>query len=186
VNAVRLLGAARVAAQAGIDRGTVQRAIRSVTPTIPHRSTRTRITQAAARLAVSELIDRGLDGDALVELLTDRLASPPSAPASSAANLAAGIRAVGYWSFDPRLEVVVAASDRAPRDSAARSAWTARLGRRPVPLVLMIVTEDATEPAVVVGPGGDPPPITVFRLIKRFMGIHPLNRDSTRKTASVS
>jgi hypothetical protein len=101
----------------------------------------------------------GRTGDALVELLTDRLASPSSTPASSAANLAAGIRAIGYWSFDPRLEVVVATSDRAPRDGAARSAWAARLGRRPVPLVLMIVTEDATEPAVVVGPGGDPPPV---------------------------
>jgi hypothetical protein len=61
VNAVRLLGAARVAAQAGIDRGTVQRTIRPAAPTTPHPSTRQKITEAAARLAATQLTDRGLD-----------------------------------------------------------------------------------------------------------------------------
>lgn len=80
-----------------------------------------------------------------------REASLPAEPA-----LAGGVRATAYWSFAPSLEVVVAEANRLPSDSQALAAWRARLGRRPIPLVLLI---DANRSSLVVGPSGNPPPV---------------------------
>lgn len=53
--------------------------------------------------------------------------------------------------------VVLAEASPSPSDSQAIAAWRRRLGRRPVPLVLLIAVDD--DRAIVVGPGGDPPPV---------------------------
>ncbi|MEX2645328.1 MAG: hypothetical protein WD249_03605 [Gaiellaceae bacterium] len=66
------------------------------------------------------------------------------------------MRATAYWSFAPSLEIVVGEADRLPSDSQALVAWRARLGRRPIPLVLLI---DADGTSLVVGPSGNPPPV---------------------------
>jgi hypothetical protein len=90
----------------------------------------------------------------LVDLLSEAFRQEPSAPAEE--KLGAGIAATAYWSFAPNLEVVVARADRPPADGHALAAWKTRLGRRPIPLVLLI---EANGRALVVGPSGDPPPV---------------------------
>lgn len=90
----------------------------------------------------------------LLELFSEAFSQPPS-PAADA-DLGSGIRVCGYWSFAPSLEVVLAECPRVPADGHAIAAWTARLRRRTVPLVLVV---EANGSALVVGPGGDPPPV---------------------------
>src|SRR3954453_13198889 len=86
------------------------------------------------------------------------LAAALDAPARRPADpgLGGDIEAVAYWSFEPSLEIVLARAER-PSDAQAVAAWRRRLGRRPVPLVLLIVLPHGR--ALVVGPGGDPPPV---------------------------
>src|SRR3954453_8849131 len=79
------------------------------------------------------------------------LAGALDAPARRPADpgLGADIEAVAYWSFEPSLEIVVARAQR-PSDAQAVAAWRRRLGRRPMPLVLLIVLPHGR--ALVVGP----------------------------------
>jgi len=90
----------------------------------------------------------------VVDLLTEAFDEEPRRP--SVSDLGAGIRATGYWSFAPNLEVVVAEAARPPADGHAVRAWRTRLDRRPIPLVLLIESDVRT---LVVGPAGDPPPV---------------------------
>ncbi len=90
----------------------------------------------------------------LVDLLAEAFRQEPSTPAE--VKLGSGITAAAYWSFAPNIEVVVARADRPPADGHALAAWKTRLGRRPIPLVLLI---ESNGRALVVGPSGDPPPV---------------------------
>ena len=114
---------------------------------------------------------------ALAELLAERLESEPRRPSEAA--LGSGITATAYWSYDPNLEIVIAESGRPPAEGSARNAWRKRLGRRPIPLVLLI--DSGEDGALIVGPGGDPP--RVFRLdphlvvaeLAQAVGLDPLD-----------
>ena len=90
----------------------------------------------------------------LIELFSAAFDEEPRRPADPV--LAPGIRASAYWSFSPHLEVVLAEAERAPADGNAVRAWRTRLDRRPIPLVVVIQSDDH---ALVVGPAGDPPPV---------------------------
>ncbi len=90
----------------------------------------------------------------LADALSEAFGQQPGVPAEP--DLGRGIRADAFWSFAPSLEIVVAQRDEAPSDAQALVAWRARLDKRPVPLVLMIESPGGT---IVVGPGGDPPPV---------------------------
>jgi hypothetical protein len=59
VQAVRHLGAGPVAAQAGLNRRTLERVIRNDRPSVAHRANRARIAQAAAQLASATLREAG-------------------------------------------------------------------------------------------------------------------------------
>lgn len=109
-----------------------------------------------ARGAVTVEAEQGTTpAEELESRLTDALGAPARRPSEAA--LGSGVRATGYWSFEPALELVVAEASPSLSDSQAIAAWRRRLGRRPVPLVLLIAVDD--DRAIVVGPGGDPPPV---------------------------
>ena len=59
IRATRYLGATPVASDAGLDRGSVERAIRSRKPVMPHLRNRERIARAAARFATEKLTAEG-------------------------------------------------------------------------------------------------------------------------------
>lgn len=90
----------------------------------------------------------------LIRVLTDAFGEEPRQPADR--QLGAGITATAYWSYDPSLEVVLAEAAKPPADGQAQAAWRKRLGRRPVPLLLLIQADGAS---LAVGPGGDPVPV---------------------------
>jgi len=90
----------------------------------------------------------------VVRALTEAFGEEPSTPFEP--GLGGGVRAHAYWSFAPNLEVVVGDADRLPSDAQALTAWRNRLGRRPIPLVLVI---EANGSSLVVGPSGNPPPV---------------------------
>jgi len=90
----------------------------------------------------------------VVRALTEAFGEEPSKP--SEPSLGGGVRAHAYWSFAPNLEVVVGDADRLPSDGQALTAWRTRLGRRPIPLVLVI---EANGSSLVVGPSGNPAPV---------------------------
>jgi hypothetical protein len=87
------------------------------------------------------------------DLLTNAFETPPLAPAEP--RLATGIDAIAYWTFAPNLEVVLASAERLPAEGQAVVAWTKRLNKRAIPLVLII---EAGNEQLVVGPSGKPPP----------------------------
>ena len=91
---------------------------------------------------------------AVSDALAEALGQAGGIPAEP--DLGRGIRARAFWSFAPRLEIVVAQRDHTPSDAQALAAWRARLDNRPVPLVLLIESPDGT---LAVGPGGQPPPV---------------------------
>ena len=99
-------------------------------------------------------VDDPTPQQSLVDVLSESFRREPSEPAE--AKLGGGITATAYWSFAPNLEVVVAEASRLPSDGRALAAWKARLGRRPIPLVLLI---ESNGRSLVVGPSGDPPPV---------------------------
>jgi hypothetical protein len=90
----------------------------------------------------------------LIRALAEAFGQEASTPAER--TLGGGVKATAYWSFAPSLEIVVGEANRLPSDGQALAAWRARLGRRPIPLVLLI---DADGGSLVVGPSGNPPPV---------------------------
>jgi hypothetical protein len=120
----------------------------------------------------------------VIDLLTEAFSAPPAVPAE--ARLTDSIAAVGYWSFQPSLEVVVAEAGRTPVDGQAVTAWRRRLAGRPIPLVLLI---DAGDGVVAVGPSGNPPPVLAVdpRLVTSDLadarGLDPL--DVRRRLAAL-
>ena len=89
----------------------------------------------------------------LRDLLTQALGAVPSVPAEP--RLSAGIEATGYWAFAPGLEIVLAGAEHLPAEGQAVAAWTKRLNKRPIPLVLIV---EAGDEHLLVGPSGKPPP----------------------------
>jgi hypothetical protein len=96
-----------------------------------------------------------LDGrvSELSDLLTEVFGVAPSSPAES--KLSASVEATAYWTFSSHLEVVLAGAQRLPPEGQAIAAWTKRLNKRAIPLVLII---ESGEGQLVVGPSGKPPP----------------------------
>ena len=72
----------------------------------------------------------------LRDLLTQALGAAPSVPAEP--RLSPSIEATAYWTFAPSLEVVLARAERLPPEGQAVAAWTKRLNKRAIPLVLAI------------------------------------------------
>lgn len=87
------------------------------------------------------------------ELLTQAFGAAPSVPAET--RLSAGIESSAYWTFAPSLEVVLARAERLPAEGQAVAAWTKRLNKRAIPLVLIV---EAGDEQLIVGPSGKPPP----------------------------
>jgi hypothetical protein len=98
----------------------------------------------------------------LRDLFTEAFGTAPSLPSET--TLSAGIEAIGYWTFAPSLEVVLARAERLPAEGQAVTAWTKRLNKRAIPLVLII---EAGDEHLLVGPSGKPPP--AFRLDARLI-----------------
>jgi hypothetical protein len=91
--------------------------------------------------------------DELRDLLAQAFGTAPSVPAEP--RLSAGVEATAYWTFAPGLEIVLARAERLPAEGQAVAAWTKRLNKRPIPLVLIV---EAGGEQLVVGPSGKPPP----------------------------
>jgi hypothetical protein len=85
--------------------------------------------------------------------LTQAFGTAPSVTAEP--KLSSGIEAIAYWTFAPSLEVVLADADRLPAEGQAVAAWTKRLNKRAIPLVLIV---EAGDEHLLVGPSGKPPP----------------------------
>ena len=107
------------------------------------------------------------EGDALtpdlIRILANAFGHEPSTPA--APDLGGGVAARALWSFAPSLEVVVGKAEKLPSDGQALTAWRTRLGRRPIPLVLLI---EGNGSSLIVGPSGDPPPVVSIGLASIF------------------
>lgn len=88
------------------------------------------------------------------EALAVALGREPSTPGDP--YLAKDVVADAFWSFEPNLEIVLATAEGRPGAAALRRAWSQRVNRRAIPLILIVQTPDGT---VAVGPAGDPPPI---------------------------
>ncbi len=89
----------------------------------------------------------------LTDLFSEAFGAAPSSPAEP--HLSAGVEAKAYWTFSPHLEVVLAEAERLPPEGQAVAAWTKRLSKRAIPLVLVIESGDGQ---LLVGPSGKPPP----------------------------
>src|SRR3954451_5647945 len=90
----------------------------------------------------------------LHDLLTKAFETAPSVPAEP--KLSPVIQATAYWTFAPSIEVVLADAERLPAEGQAVAAWTKRLNKRPIPLVLIV---ESGEDHLIVGPSGKPPPV---------------------------
>lgn len=89
----------------------------------------------------------------LRDLFTQAFETAPSVPAEP--RLSSSIEATVYWTFAPNLEIVLADAERLPAEGQAVAAWTKRLNKRAIPLVLIV---EAGDEHLLVGPSGKPPP----------------------------